>query len=65
MLDDVTVLHHQRDVARVAEQTDVVEWVSGRDDEVGALAGFERADLVAEITHVGGRAGPGHDGVHG
>src|SRR5207244_374290 len=65
VLDDVAVLHDQRDVGGVGEEFDVVERVAGGGDQVGPFARLQRADLVAEPTHVGGGGGACHDRVHG
>src|ERR1700735_5200892 len=42
LLVDVSVLDHERDFPRVV---DVARWVGGQHDQVGALAGGDRATL--------------------
>src|SRR5688572_11021821 len=43
-------LHHEPDIARVA---DVVERIAAHDDEIGPLAGGDRAEAVADAERAG------------
>ena len=47
---DYAALHHERDVL---EHADVVEWIAGHGDDVGIVAGLERAELVLPVEQPG------------
>src|SRR5947209_4616318 len=65
VFDDVSAAHHRPNVFWLGEDARVSEWVVVEDDEVGALALFDGADLLIDAHQLRIRPGGRDDRVHG